>query len=189
MESLSARKRNPWIVLTPYNFNWATYLPEQRFHLCGIALISLRKLPVKATSTIIGQPRCDKSRNILAFDVVDDRALNVSLNNRLVDVRRKAQKRIHVPADMIKKLRSPRAHRNDVHEHAAVKLTAMQQVRAKGRGTTKIVRDDFGPVQAPKCKHFGEDPSLNIQSSSFLRLLVGSAIPRHVVPVNAIMLC
>ena len=189
MKSLAAHKWYPRVVFPPNNLDWATNFTKQRFDFRSIAFIGLRKLSVKAASPLISQPRCHKRCKIIAFYVVDDCTLNVCLHHRSVNVRRQARKRIDVPTDMIKKLRSPGAHGNNIHEHVAFKLTAMQQVCAKGRSTAHVMRNDLGLVQVPMSEHFSKDLTLNIQRGSSLRVHVGSTKSRHVVPVNAIVIC
>src|SRR3546814_3037927 len=72
--------------------------------------------------------RARKLLEIFGGDVVHQRALDVGLHDRLVDMRRQAQEGIDMAADMIEERRSPRAQRDDVHQRSEEHTSALQSL-------------------------------------------------------------
>src|SRR5438445_8900238 len=129
MKRFASLQRDPWIVLAPDYFYRTPNIPEHRLDLGGIFFVGLRELPIEASSSLLGKPRLDKLLEISRVDVVYDRPLDVGLHERSMDMRRQAQKGIHMATDMIEELRSPRAHRDDIHQNIPLEVAAMQQMR------------------------------------------------------------
>ncbi|WP_287355732.1 hypothetical protein, partial [Mesorhizobium sp.] len=75
MKRFASLQRDPWIVLAPDYFYRTPNFPEHRLNLSGIFFISLRELPIEASSSLLGKPRLDKLLEISGIDVVDDRPL------------------------------------------------------------------------------------------------------------------
>jgi hypothetical protein len=184
MQRFAPRQRNPWIVLAPEYSYRAPNVAEHRLDFGGILLIRLRELPIEACPSLLGQPRLDQLLDIARIDVVDHRPLDVGLYDGPVDMRRQAQKGIHMAADMIEELGSPGAHRDDIHQEVPIEVAAMQQVRPQRRRATQIMGDHDGPLDVPMRKHLGEYLALHIERRALLPAFVGSSVSGHIVPMD-----
>ncbi|WP_287298550.1 hypothetical protein, partial [Mesorhizobium sp.] len=101
MKRFASLQRDPWIVLAPNYLYRTPDITERRLDFGGIFFVGLRELPIEASSSLLGKPRLDKFLEISGRDVIYDRPLDVCFHDRSVDMRRQAQKGIHMATDMI----------------------------------------------------------------------------------------
>ena len=80
---------------------------------------------------------------------VDKRALDIRLHDRAVDMRREALEGVDVLPHVIKELRPPRPHRDDVNQNVALEVAPMQQMCTQRRRPAEIMRDNARVGEAP----------------------------------------
>src|SRR5688500_5322881 len=160
MKRFASLQWDPWIVLAPDDFDRTSNIPKRRLDLGGMLFVRLRELPIEAPSSLPGKPRLDQLLKVTGLHVVDDRALEASLHDRPVEMRRQPQKCIHMATDIVEELRPPGSHRDDIHQNIRVEVAAMQQMRSQRRRPAHVMGNDDRLLEAPVRKHLREDLSL-----------------------------
>ena len=101
------------------------------------------------------------------IDLADKCTPDIGFDHRLVDMRRQAAESIDMPSDVIEEVRTPRPHRDDVHQDVLLEVTAVKQMRAQRGGAAEIVRDDGRMREFPVRQHFSEYLALNVERRPF----------------------
>ena len=172
MQGPAAVKWYPRVVFAPHNRDRAPNVPECRFDFRCEALIGLGELTIETTSTFIAQPGFYEMCEVIRIDVADERSLNISLNHGAVNMRWQAGESVNMPTDVIKEVRAPGPHCDDIHQHIAAEHATMQKMGTQGRRAAEVVSDDRRAIKLPIRQHFGENLTLNVKRCPLLGGLV-----------------
>jgi hypothetical protein len=138
MKGSPSLQRYPWVFLAPEDLYRAADILEHRLDLGCEFFIGLRELPIEADSSILGEPRLRQLLEVVWIDLGHDRTVNVRLDHGFVDVRRQTKKGVGMAADVIEERRSPRPHRDGVHQDVSIEIASMQEMGPQGRCPAEV---------------------------------------------------
>src|SRR5581483_9078638 len=164
--------RNPRVPLAPHDQRWTLELRETRAKLIGVQFVTLRNLSVKGSAARRVQPGRHQSVEDICGQRHRQRATDVRVDDRSMDVRWQGLECVCVGADEAVERRAPWREGHGVEQGERSEWSAVQECCPQCDCAADVVGDDSRPIQLPEIHQLDENPPLsgdgNVLPDAFL---------------------